>query len=372
MRIMIAGGGTGGHVFGGIAIAEQFKKQSTPQEIHEILFIGTSAGMENKLVPKAGFELRTFTLGKLVGQSVLHRLKTLLQLPRAILFCMKQIRQFKADAVIGVGGYAAGPCIVGARILRVPCFVLEQNSVAGFTNKIAAALSEKVFLAFDEIPDGIAAAKSIVTGNPARSLMQPKEKLNQIGAGKFTVFAFGGSQGATGINKLMVEAAEWLKANDPENLGRFSFLHQTGERDLAWVRQAYEKLQFPAVAEAFIYKMQEMYDQSDIVVARAGSGTISELAATQNAAIFVPFPFAAGNHQEKNARILESRGAALVFTQGKTNGAELAQVFLNFLKNPGALQGLRGNMAKFHKPDAAKDIVHTVLSHLAGKTVRIQ
>ena len=347
MKLVITGGGTGGHIFAGVAVAQEFISQS---KANEVLFVGSEYGLETRLVPKAGFKLETLKLGKLVGQSPLTRLMTLWQIPWAVLRCIGILRRFKAEMVIGVGGYAAGPCIVAARILGIPTGVLEQNSVMGFTNRIAASMAAHVFLAFDEVPSGAPENKCVVTGNPARSGLKAATLKS---AKPFVIFAFGGSQGAKGINDLMTDAARDLLPlkND------IRIIHQTGEREYENVVKKYAEIGFQAEVHKFIDDMQAMYDKATIVVCRAGSGTISELGATRNAAIFIPFPLAAGNHQEINARVIERSGAALVLVQGKSHGSDLANVIRKLMNNPGDLEQMRAKMEQFYRPDAAKRIV---------------
>jgi len=350
VKLVITGGGTGGHIFAGVAIAQEFLTQSKG---NDVLFVGSDTGLETRLVPKAGLKLETLKLGKLVGQSAARRLLTLAQIPFAVIKCMGILRRFKADIVVGVGGYAAGPCVIAARILGIPTGVLEQNSVLGFTNRIAVSVADQVFLAFDEVPKGAPPAKCIVTGNPARSTLSS----TAVKSSKpFVIFAFGGSQGATGINKMMTEAALELRSLKDE----IRIIHQTGERDFETVKKAYEEIGFPAEVHRFIDDMQAMYNRATIVVCRAGSGTIAELGATRNAAIFVPFPFAAGNHQEINARVIERSGACLVLVQGKNTGSDLARALIELRDSPQKLEQMRNQMTAFYRPDAAKKIVETM------------
>lgn len=347
MRLVITGGGTGGHIFAGVAVAQEFVSQS---KANEVLFVGSQYGLETRLVPKAGFKLETVKLGKLVGQNALTRAMTLFQIPIAILRCMRILRAFKAEMVVGVGGYAAGPCIVAAKLLGIPTGVLEQNSVMGFTNKLSAGLAQHVFLAFDEIPKGAPPEKCVVTGNPARSGLKPAAVKPTK---PFVIFAFGGSQGAGGINKMLLEAAkEFLPMKDD-----IKIIHQTGEREYESVVKQYAEIGFAAEVHKFIDDMQAMYNRASIVVCRAGSGTICELGATRNAAIFIPFPFAAGNHQEVNARVIERSGAAHVLVQGKSNGSELAAMIRKLMNNPQELEQMRSCMEQFYRPDAARRIV---------------
>lgn len=347
MKLVITGGGTGGHIFAGVAVAQEFISQS---KANDVLFIGSEYGLETRLVPKAGFKLETLKLGKLVGQSPLTRLMTLWQIPWAVLKCIGILRRFKAEMVVGVGGYAAGPCIVAARILGIPTGVLEQNSVMGFTNRISASMSQHVFLAFEEVPIGAPANKCVVTGNPARSGLKPNATKSST---PFVVFVFGGSQGAKGINDLMPEAARDLLASKTD----VRIIHQTGERDYESVVKKYAEIGFQAEVHKFIDDMQSMYDKASVIVCRSGSGTISELGATRNAAIFIPFPQAAGNHQEINARVIERAGAALVLVQGKSHGSDLANVIRKLMNNPDELEQMRARMEQFYRPDAAKRIV---------------
>ena len=351
MNLVLAGGGTGGHIYGGVAIAEEFLKRSSS---NRVLFIGSAYGLETRLVPKAGYELKTIQVGKLVGQSFFTRLTTLFQIPVAILKCMVELRKFKTGAVVGVGGFAAGPCLIAAKILGIPCFILEQNSVAGLTNQISAKLSHSVFLAFPEIPEGFPAKKCLHTGNPARNTLKPVEKAP---GAPFTVFAFGGSQGATGINKLLTEAYGILKKKGIT----VHINHQTGEKDFAWVKEKYGNDSNVRVFP-FIDNMQEMYDSASIVICRSGSGTISELGATGNAAIFIPFPLAAGNHQEKNALQVAAAGGARVMVQGTATAEDLAREIQYFTESSAELASMRKKMQEFYKANAAQVIIDKVVT----------
>ena len=355
MKLVLTGGGTGGHVFGGVAIAQEFLSQSKG---NDVLFIGSAYGLETRLVPKAGFKLATIKVGRLVGQSRFRQVLTFLQLPLAVLQCMVLLKRFGADAVVGVGGFAAGPCILAARLLGIPTGVLEQNSVAGFTNRVAAKLANQIFLAFEEVPEGFPRHKCIVTGNPARSQLRPKVTKTDE---PFTVFAFGGSQGATGINQLMVGMVKKLKADGAD----VRVIHQTGEKDFEKVVAEYEGLE-GVEAHKFIDNMQDMYDRASLIVCRAGSGTISELGATANAAVFVPFPFAAGNHQEVNARAVERAGGARVLLQGKATPDDLVAIVKELRADRQKLMAMRTRMAAFYKADAAHRIVENMKGRALG------
>lgn len=351
MKCILAGGGTGGHIYAGVAIAQEFLSQS---KSNEVLFVGSESGLEGKLVPKAGYNLKTIKLGKLVGQGIIQKFITLLQIPIAIYQCIKIIKNFKPDFVLGVGGYAAGPCMIAAKICKLPIGVLEQNAVMGFTNKLSSKLANYVFTAFEEVPKGVPNFKCIYTGCPARS------ELKAIASpidDPFTIFVFGGSQGASGINKLMPDVARILK---DKNI-HVQIIHQTGDRDFESVKRQYSKIDSNTEVHKFIYDMQGKYNVASLVICRAGAGTITELGVTQSAAVLIPFPQAAQNHQEHNARMIEKANAGKCFLQtqnGKDASAHnLASLIIDLKNNTSLRATFRKNITQFFKPNAAKKIV---------------
>ncbi len=358
MKCILAGGGTGGHIYAGVAIAQEFLSQSKG---NEVLFVGSSSGLEGKLVPKAGYQLKTINLGKLVGQGIIRKLMTLFQIPIAVFKCIRIIKEFEADFVVGVGGYAAGPCMIAAKLCGLPIGVLEQNAVMGFTNKLSSKLADYVFTAFNEVPDGVPASKCIYTGCPARSELKiaPEKSDNP-----FVLFIFGGSQGASGINKLMPDVAKILR----EKNVNVEIIHQTGEREFEQVKEKYETLKMKAEVHKFIYDMQNKYNQASLVICRAGAGTITELGVTQSAAILIPFPQAAQNHQEHNAKMIEQANAGKCFLQTK-NGldaspGDLAHLIIEIKNNPELRSTYRKNIAQFFKADAAKRIVDVMKTNV--------
>jgi UDP-N-acetylglucosamine--N-acetylmuramyl-(pentapeptide) pyrophosphoryl-undecaprenol N-acetylglucosamine transferase len=275
------------------------------------------------------------------------------QIPLAVLRSMILLKRFGATMVVGVGGFASGPCVLAARLLGIRTGVLEQNSVAGFTNRLLAKLAHHVFTAFPDFPPGFPAKKCIYTGNPSRATLHVSEDHS---SGPFTVFAFGGSQGATGINKLLTGAVKILRNRGVD----FQVIHQTGERDYDWVAKEYAGLHGVEV-HRFIDDMQRCYDRASVVLCRAGSGTISELGATKCPAVFVPFPAAAGNHQEINARAVERAGGARVILQQSASAEDLARALDELRSNPAQLAQMRERMGLFHKPDAAWKILNVMI-----------
>lgn len=360
--LVIAGGGTGGHVLAGVAIADAWKKAFEPN--CRILFVGAQGGIEERLVPRAGYPLELLELGSLNRVSAARRIKTLFQLPLCFLRSMSILRHTRPDVVLGVGGYASGPLVLTARLMRIfglsraKTAILEQNSVPGMTNRILGKFVDRVFSAFPGTETHFGAGKTEVTGNPIRAAIEelashtaapaPKEP-----AGKFTVFIFGGSQGALGINTMVLESLPYLKSR----IGEINIVHQTGEKDYERVRAGYAKAEVHARVEKFIYEMPEMYSKSSLIICRAGSSTLSEIAAAGRASVLIPFPQAADNHQEHNARVFSDIGAAELLLQGPSKGEELARVMTSFLDHSEKQREVETKVRQFHRPKAAERIV---------------
>jgi UDP-N-acetylglucosamine--N-acetylmuramyl-(pentapeptide) pyrophosphoryl-undecaprenol N-acetylglucosamine transferase len=349
--LVVTGGGTGGHIFAGIAIADEWKRLYPGSRI---LFVGAEGGIEEKLVPKAGYPLALVRLGSLKGVSLSKRLRTLVQVPLALWKAACILWKEKPTAVVGVGGYASGPVVLVARLIGwtwgVRTAILEQNAVPGFTNRILARFSHSVFCAFPGIEDKFQRRKTAITGNPVRNTMVPFLSASRD---PFTVFIFGGSQGALGINTLVLESFEHLQ----DLLPHLRFIHQTGERDYERVVAGYAKAGVVARVEKFIFDMPECYRVASLVVCRAGSSTLAELAAVRRAAVLVPFPFAADNHQEKNARLFVDRGAADLMIQGRSSGKDLADKIRTYFGDPGRITALENGIAKFHAGNSPGRIV---------------
>jgi UDP-N-acetylglucosamine--N-acetylmuramyl-(pentapeptide) pyrophosphoryl-undecaprenol N-acetylglucosamine transferase len=350
-ELIVAGGGTGGHVLAGVAIADAWKQA---HQNSDVLFVGAQGGIEERLVPRAGYALKKLRIGSLNRVSLSRRLLTLVQLPGSFLASAWILLKERPRAVIGVGGYASGPLVLLARLLGwmwgAQVAVLEQNAVPGMTNRILARFAHKVLLAFPVGKGLFKEHKTKVTGNPVRAQLQ---SLPQVKREPFTVFIFGGSQGAMGINTLVLEALPLLQ----DLRAKIRWIHQTGEKDLERVRKSYEAAGIDGRVEAFIHDMGSCYSQASLVVCRAGSSTLSELAAVKRASVLVPFPFASDNHQEKNARIFSERGAAELFIQGKAKGEDLASLIRDMIQNPNRLAKMEAAVAQLSRPNAAQEIV---------------
>ena len=298
MRVILAGGGTGGHVIPALAIAQQLKKEYSA----EILFIGTPRGMENRLVPAAGFELRLVQVGALKNVSLATRLRTALDLPLAVFKSWSMLGEFRPDVVIGVGGYASGPAMAAAILRGVPTIAFEPNVVPGFANRMVAFRVSIAAVQFEQT--GRFFRKFQVTGVPVRPAFF--EIPAKLPGSPPTLLVFGGSQGAHAINQAVMEALTTLR----EKVPGLRIIHQTGERDFQDAQSAYRAAGFDAEVSPFITDMPGTFARADLLVCRAGASTVGEVAAAGKPAIFVPFPRAADDHQKVNAQALVNAGAA--------------------------------------------------------------
>ncbi|MBY0471226.1 undecaprenyldiphospho-muramoylpentapeptide beta-N-acetylglucosaminyltransferase [bacterium] len=353
--LILGGGGTGGHVAAGVALADEWKKRF---QNGRVVFVGSQGGMEEKIVPRAGYPLHVLTLGSLNRVSLARKLKTLIQLPLSFWISGRILMREHPCTVIGVGGYSSGPVVLMARLLqpflRARIAIIEQNAVPGFTNRALSWFAQRIFVAFPGLESQFPAKKVLFTGNPIRSAMKP---LPSAPRDPFTIFLFGGSQGAAGINTLMLEALPHLKSIQ----GKLKIIHQTGEKDFERVKAGYASAGVPARVEVFIHDIVDCYSAASLLVCRAGSSTLSEIAAVGRAAILIPFPFAADNHQEKNARKFEEAGAAKVLVQSHSKGEDLAREILEFYRHPERLNPLEKAAQAFYRPNAARDVIQNCL-----------
>ncbi len=376
MRVIIAGGGTGGHVIPALAIAQQLKKQFAA----EVLFIGTPRGIETRLVPRAGFPLELIQVGALKNVSLLTRVKTIFDLPRALWVSGRIVSDFRPDVVIGVGGYASGPAMVAAIRRRIPTLAFEPNVVPGFANRMVARFVSAAAVHFEETCEYFRSAK--VTGVPVREAFfkipakgaapgaRDLLKKGEVAArGVPTLLVFGGSQGAHAINQAMIESLPGLRAKIPA----LHIIHQTGERDYETVLAAYKRLGFPGErltgersaamsgeVHKFIDDMPAMFAKADLLVCRSGASTVGEITAAGKPAIFVPFPHAADDHQNKNARALENAGAAIVVEESNLEAAYLVETIAALLSDPRRLVAMSEAARSLAHPKAVEEIAEMV------------
>ncbi|OFV91677.1 MAG: undecaprenyldiphospho-muramoylpentapeptide beta-N-acetylglucosaminyltransferase [Acidobacteria bacterium RIFCSPLOWO2_12_FULL_65_11] len=362
LRVVIAGGGTGGHLYPGIAVARELQSRQADAVIS---FAGTAKGIEARAMPVEGFALDLIRSGGLKGKSVLDRVRGAALLPLGLIDAWRIVSDRRPDLVIGVGGYSAGPVVLVAALRGVPAMLLEQNAVPGLTNRLLAPFVRAAGVTFESTRTFFG-AKAFVSGNPVRpeffgAIGAPTESDADGSIAK--VLVFGGSQGAHAINVAMVEAAEELAAR---GLG-VRLTHQTGERDLEMVRAAYRAVGLAAEVEPFFYDMGRRIGRADLIVCRAGATTLAEITAVGIAAILIPLPTATDDHQRKNALALSEAGAADVLLQQDMTGHVLAERIVAL----SADRTRRGRMAAaarvLARPDAARVIVDRALE-LVGRS----
>jgi len=348
MRVIMAGGGTGGHVIPALAIARELQTLYRA----EILFVGTARGIETRLVPQAGFQLKLVQVGAINKVSAATRLKTLFQLPRSILAAAKILHDFKADIVIGVGGYASGPAMIAATLLRVPMLVFEPNLVPGFANRAVSRFVSAAAVHFEETAKYFRNAK--VTGVPVRKdffaiAQRPSSESS-------TLLLMGGSQGSQALNRVVSESAAELVRRIPD----LTIIHQTGAREYEKVRSAYEKAGVLGSAEIspFIDDMPAAFARADILLCRSGASTVAEITAAGKVAIFVPFPHAADDHQRRNAEALSSRGAAVLIPEAELTPARLIEAVAQLLNEPAQMEKMAAIAKTLAHPNAAAEIAH--------------
>jgi len=356
--MIIAGGGTGGHVFPMLAVARAVEEVAPGSEI---LFVGTRNRIESRLVPEAGYSIKYLRIGGLKGKSALSRAGTLLQLPWAVIASAFLIAKFGPHVVLGGGGFASGPVGLAASLLRVPLALLEVNSLPGFTNRKLARRAGVAFVAFKETAERLD-CRTILTGNPVRSLLRGEPRKPHDGPLRLLII--GGSQGAVGLNNLVIEALPYLK----EAGLKLEITHQTGGLDLDRVRGAYREAGVAARIEPFIDNMAAAYEAADFLICRAGATTVAELVAARRPAILVPLPTAADNHQEFNARTVVDCGGGVLLRQGETDGAGLAREIASWYDQRDRLPRMGAALAKLDHPDAAERIAEELLS-LAGENI---
>jgi UDP-N-acetylglucosamine--N-acetylmuramyl-(pentapeptide) pyrophosphoryl-undecaprenol N-acetylglucosamine transferase len=349
MRIVIAGGGTGGHVIPALAIAQQLKKQFAA----EVLFIGTARGIETRLVPQAGFPLELIKVGALKNVSLLTRAKTMFDLPRALWVSGRMLSDFNPDVVIGVGGYASGPAMFGAIRRRIPTLAFEPNVVPGFANRLIARWVSAAAVHFEETCEYFPNCR--VTGVPVREAffeIPPNPLLSR----RPTLLVFGGSQGARAINQAMVESLGGLKQRIPG----IHIIHQTGQRDFDHVQAAYRQSGISGEVHKFIDDMPAMFARADLLVCRSGASTVAEITAAGKPAVFVPFPRAADDHQNVNARALERAEAAIVVEESNLGAAYLVDTIDALLSNPRRLERMSEAAKSLAHPKAVEEIAAMV------------
>ncbi len=346
MRAMIAGGGTGGHVIPALAIARELKSRYGA----EVLFLGTARGIETRLVPQAGFELKLIHVGQLKNVSLKTRLRTLFDLPMGVWSARKLIKDFKPQVMIGVGGYASGPGMLAAVLTGLPTLAFEPNVVPGFANRVVAGFVKAAAIHFEETKRFFPASRTRITGVPVR-----EEFFNvptRPSCASQNLLVFGGSQGSRALNRAMCDSLTQFK----EQLPQVQITHQTGERDFEMVHSAYQQAGLNAQVSKFIDDMPRAFADADLVLCRSGASTVAEITAAGKPAVFVPFPQAADDHQMRNAEALVRANAAELIPERELTTDILVTTIVRLLNDPSRLQLMSQNARALSHRRAAAEV----------------
>jgi UDP-N-acetylglucosamine--N-acetylmuramyl-(pentapeptide) pyrophosphoryl-undecaprenol N-acetylglucosamine transferase len=358
MRVLIAAGGTGGHIYPGIAVAREIMRRDPSSKVQ---FVGTARGLETRLVPQAGFELTLIESAGLKNVSLGARIKGVAVLPRSFVSARKLMRQFRPDVVVGAGGYVSGPVVMTAAMMNLPTLVMESNALPGLTNRVLARFVDRAAVSFEQALPYFR-GKGKVNGNPVRREFF-EIPVKQREPGKLSLLVFGGSQGARAINEAMIAALPRLK-DIPVAL---RIKHQTGVADFEKVRLGYEAAGWNERSDirSYIDNMVADFAEADLVVCRAGATTTAELLAAGKASIMIPFPFAADDHQRKNAEALQVAGAAKMILQEELSGERLAQEIEKLVLAPEQLSQMEEAARRLAHGDAAAAAVD-IIAQLAN------
>ena len=359
MRVLIAAGGTGGHIYPGIAVAKELMRRNPESKVR---FVGTPGKLETKLVPQAGFELSLIEIAALKNVGMAARLRALAMLPSSILASRRLIKEFRPDVVVGAGGYVSGPVLLAAALQRVPTLVMDSNALPGWTNRMLARFVDKAAVSFAEALPYFR-GKGVLTGNPVRQEFF-EIPLKRRDPEHFMLLIFGGSQGARAINEAMVAALSHLG----DERKRLYITHQTGELDYEKVLEGYKTAGWMERADIrrYIDDMVKEFAGTDLIISRAGATTSAELAAAGKAAIMIPLPTAADDHQRKNAEALEAAGAARMILQKDLTGERLAREIKALVQDPVRLTRMEESSRRLAREDAAQATAD-LMEELVGK-----
>jgi len=358
MKLIVAGGGTGGHLFPGIAVAEEFLSRDPA---NQVLFVGSERGIEARAIPRMGYQLELISAAGIRGKGSLAKLKGAAMMLYGYAQSRKILQKFKPDLVLGVGGYASLPMVMAARGMEIPRYIHEQNALPGMSNKVLSRVANKVFISLEESAKFFPKDCTLLTGNPLRKQileMLTGNVQEQQQSETFQLFIFGGSQGAHALNIALPQAVAQLS---PEYQARLKITHQTGEADLQQVQAAYQANGIEADVRPFIDDMATAYHRAELIICRAGATTIAEVTALGKACLFVPFPHATDDHQRKNAEALLKKGACEMLVEQEIGGKGLSNAIARLMENRYALKLIAENAAALARLDAAKVIVDQML-----------
>ncbi len=352
--MIISAGGTGGHIYPGVAVAREFLSRDASGEV---LFVGTARGLETTIVPREGFRLETLEAAALKNVSAVKRFLSLVRLPKGFVEALAILRRFRPDVVIGVGGYASGPILLMASLARYPTMVIEPNAMPGFTNRVLARFVRAAAVTFEESLAWFG-KRGVVTGNPVRSDFAGLEKKQRGNSTHLLVF--GGSQGSRALNNAMIAALPHLAGAIAA--GRLTITHQTGPREYDHVREAYSAAGVDADVRPYIERMVDAFAEADLLLCRAGATTVAEVAVAGKAAIFVPFPQASDDHQRKNAEAFVRAGAGRMLLERDLTGERVASEILDLGSDPVAIDRMEEASRALARTDAAARAVDLAMS----------
>lgn len=360
IRLLLTGGGTGGHLFPAVAAAQEFKKQYPGTEV---LFVGTKRKVDTESLASYGFSSRTIDCHGVKGKNPYQLLKAIVTLPRAYMQALKVITEFRPDIVLGVGGYVTGPVVSAAKSKGIPAVIHEQNSIPGLANRKLGSIVDRICLSLPGSGEKFPQAKVVYTGNPVRTDIRALAGKTKSESPTKTILVLGGSQGAQAINELFPQAIGELGS---EVLKNVRVIHQTGDKNVEGVRGAYKKYDIEVEVEPFFRKMESVYKKADLIVSRAGATTLAEISVLGLPAILIPYPYAADNHQQKNGDYYVQGGGAVQFVQKSLTAQQLGGVLTELLTNHKKRQKMSAAMKKLSYPDAAERIVSCCLEKMKG------
>jgi len=350
LRVVMAGGGTGGHLFPGLAIAQEFMMRN---ERNSVLFVSTGNPLERSVLNETDFKLETITAEGIKGRGLWRQARSAAKIPKGVIESIRILKNYKPDLTIGLGSYSAGPVMVGAWLRGTKIALHEQNILPGITNRILSRFADRIYVSFQDTATRFDPDKTRLTGNPVRQeLLNHRADDAASGSKSFCVLIIGGSQGAHSINMTVIEALRHLTKRES-----LYFVHQTGAADAQIVKEAYRRQDIPATVQSFFKQMAPHYKQADLIICRAGATTVAEVTALGKAVIFIPFPFAADDHQALNADTLAREGAAEMILEKDLNARALGQRIEYYASHPQALAAMATKAAQLGHPDAAKRIV---------------
>lgn len=355
IRLVLAAGGTGGHLFPGIAVAEAVRRSEAGAEI---LFVGTANGLEKEMLPRLGFPLRLIPAEQLRGRNIWGMARAVWTALRGLGAAWRVIREFTPDLIFSIGGYASGPTVLAGWGRRVPCVLLEPNAIPGLANRVLGRFATRICVGFPRTVQFFPRQKAVYTGNPLRVSLSAPAQTQPAASRARTLLIFGGSAGARRLNQTVPLALACLRQTGQP--GRI--IHQTGKADYDEVRAAYARCHLEAEVVPFIENMRDAYDAADLVICRAGAMTLAELTALGKPAILIPYPYAADDHQRANAEVLVEAGAARMILDAELTPSRLSHEIGELLQTPPTLAAMARASAALGRPDATAAVVRECLA----------